>query len=284
MDHGGASAPSLDAFIENLPGNVYRRVRRTDGCYYFEFLSRGLFRQFDIDNERLLAQRPIAFDWIHPEDRARFVSDLELSAATLGLLDHRVRVVGANGTVHWARGIARPSRRADGAVVWDGIVIDVTREVEAEANLRVAKDEADRAHREAARLVANVVARVAEPASDLAAFLNGAAGRALATHERMRLEAVERKLALALEELSGNAPQARSLSIPPRTSTLTARQSEVLRLVEDGHTNKAIAQSLGITPGTVKLHVAAILRAMGVQTRRQLRFGSPSGSERIRGA
>lgn len=55
-------------------------------------------------------------------------------------LDHRVRVVVREGRIHWDRGIARPSRRADGYVVWDELVIDVTREVEAEANFRMAKD------------------------------------------------------------------------------------------------------------------------------------------------
>jgi PAS domain-containing protein len=123
------SAPGIEVFVENLPGNVYRRVRRPDGTYYFEYLSSGLFRQFDIDPERLLAQREVKWDWVHPDDRPRFVADLEVSAATLGLLDHRVRVVGKDGRVHWARGIARPSRRADGSVVWDGLVIEVTREV-----------------------------------------------------------------------------------------------------------------------------------------------------------
>jgi DNA-binding CsgD family transcriptional regulator len=237
-------------------------------------LSRGLFRQFNIDNDQLLAQSRIRFDWIHPDDRARFVSDLEVSAATLGLLDHRVRVIGANGRVHWARGIARPSRRPDGSIVWDGIVIDVTREVEAEAALRVAKEEADRAHREAALLVARVVDRFADPIRDFVAFLASPAGRTIPVKARSPLQVVERKLVIALEELSGQAPETQSVSAaqhykrPPR---LTGRQAEVLKLIEAGQSNKAIAQRLGITPGTVKLHVAAVLRTLGVQTRRQLR-------------
>jgi DNA-binding NarL/FixJ family response regulator len=34
--------------------------------------------------------------------------------------------------------------------------------------------------------------------------------------------------------------------------------------------NKAIAHQLGITPGTVKLHVTSILREMGLKSRREL--------------
>jgi DNA-binding NarL/FixJ family response regulator len=51
---------------------------------------------------------------------------------------------------------------------------------------------------------------------------------------------------------------------------LTKRQEEVLRLLKTGLSNKAIAKRLKITPGTVKLHVAVVLRALGVHSRRQL--------------
>lgn len=44
--------------------------------------------------------------------------------------------------------------------------------------------------------------------------------------------------------------------------SLTKRQAEVFRLVSAGLSNKTIAQRLGITPGTAKLHVAAVLRSM----------------------
>jgi PAS domain-containing protein len=163
--------PSIEVLIENLPGNVYRRVRRSDGTYHFEFLSHGLFRQFGIDNERLLEQHPIRFDWIHPDDQARFVADLEVSAATLGLPRSPGSRDWREWQVFWARGIARPAARADGSVVWDGIVIDVTREIEAEAAMRLAKEEADRAHTAAARLVGDVVERMKRPIEAIEALV-----------------------------------------------------------------------------------------------------------------
>jgi DNA-binding NarL/FixJ family response regulator len=50
-------------------------------------------------------------------------------------------------------------------------------------------------------------------------------------------------------------------------SELTPRQTEVLRLMGDGQSNKVIARHLGLTEGTVKLHVYAILRALGSRNR-----------------
>ena len=48
---------------------------------------------------------------------------------------------------------------------------------------------------------------------------------------------------------------------------LTPRESEILGLLAEGQSNKVIARNLGISDGTVKLHVKAILRKLGVHSR-----------------
>lgn len=55
----------------------------------------------------------------------------------------------------------------------------------------------------------------------------------------------------------------------PAQALLTARQIEVLELMARGLPNKSIANTLNLAEGTVKLHVAAILRALGVGNRTQ---------------
>ena len=61
-------------------------------------------------------------------------------------------------------------------------------------------------------------------------------------------------------------------SEPPRRSPaplsdLTPREMEILSHVAEGQSNKMIARALNITDGTVKLHVKAILRKLGVHSR-----------------
>lgn len=48
---------------------------------------------------------------------------------------------------------------------------------------------------------------------------------------------------------------------------LTERQIEVLRLLSQGKPNKSIARDLNISEGTVKIHLAAIFRALDVRNR-----------------
>lgn len=50
-------------------------------------------------------------------------------------------------------------------------------------------------------------------------------------------------------------------------SELTRREREILCHLAEGQSNKVIAKRLGISDGTVKLHVKAILRKLGVHSR-----------------
>lgn len=53
----------------------------------------------------------------------------------------------------------------------------------------------------------------------------------------------------------------------PGVDQITGRELDVLRLVADGLTNKAIARQLGISDHTVKFHVGAILAKLGAESR-----------------
>lgn len=68
--------------------------------------------------------------------------------------------------------------------------------------------------------------------------------------------------------LRGSAPQTTKNS-DPEHSSLTERQQTVLELMAEGKSNKAIANELSITEITVKAHVSAILRKLGVSNRVQ---------------
>jgi DNA-binding CsgD family transcriptional regulator len=52
-----------------------------------------------------------------------------------------------------------------------------------------------------------------------------------------------------------------------RWAELTPRQTEVLRLVAAGYSNQRIAESLGISPRTVKAHLESVRRRLGVHSR-----------------
>ncbi len=53
----------------------------------------------------------------------------------------------------------------------------------------------------------------------------------------------------------------------PALATLSAREQEVLRLLAEGLTDRAIAEALTISPRTVESHVGSILAKLGVRNR-----------------
>jgi DNA-binding NarL/FixJ family response regulator len=59
-------------------------------------------------------------------------------------------------------------------------------------------------------------------------------------------------------------------SVRRPTSRFTGRQAEVVHLLMEGLSNKAIAHRLGITESTVKNHVRSIMTRMGVISRTQV--------------
>lgn len=61
-------------------------------------------------------------------------------------------------------------------------------------------------------------------------------------------------------------PIERNASSPPAKG-LTPRQLEVATLVRDGLPNKQIAWRLGMSEGTVKAHLSAVMRVLGVRNR-----------------
>ena len=50
-------------------------------------------------------------------------------------------------------------------------------------------------------------------------------------------------------------------------ASLTAREHEIVCLLAEGQSNKLISRNLGISDGTVKHHVKAILRKLGIHSR-----------------
>jgi DNA-binding NarL/FixJ family response regulator len=49
--------------------------------------------------------------------------------------------------------------------------------------------------------------------------------------------------------------------------SFTPRQRDVLELIVEGRSNKEICRKLALSEGTVKVHVSALFRAMGVTSR-----------------
>lgn len=67
----------------------------------------------------------------------------------------------------------------------------------------------------------------------------------------------------------GLSVPAAAKGVSPAEIGLTGRQADVLGLMVKGRSNRDIAELLGLSEGTVKIHITAIFKALGVNSRTQ---------------
>lgn len=74
---------------------------------------------------------------------------------------------------------------------------------------------------------------------------------------------------VSVDEDEGNAGGVSANDAISRIASLTNQQARILQLICEGKLNKQIAYDLSIAETTVKAHVTAIMRKLGVQSRTQ---------------
>jgi two-component system nitrate/nitrite response regulator NarL len=85
-----------------------------------------------------------------------------------------------------------------------------------------------------------------------------------------RAQQGETVIAPRLTSALARAAQGETRAVPGRMELeelLTPREFEILQHLAEGQSNKVIARELGISDGTVKLHVKSILRKLNVHSR-----------------
>lgn len=137
--------------------------------------------------------------------------------------------------------------------------------------------------REAAPQARLIMLTISEDGEDLAAALRaGASGYLLKTMEGEALSrAIHRAVRgepVVADEMTGKLVEVyrqAATPVPPaaeaasQSLALSPRETDILRGIARGDSNKVIARDLGIAETTVKIHVQHILRKLGVDSRVQ---------------
>ncbi len=112
--------------VANAPGMVYQMVLRPDGSIAYPFISEGSHDVYGFGPQTLQQDPSLMIDAVHPEDRPSFDRSLAESAATLSPCEWEGRVNVRSGEQKWLRKASRPQRQANGDIVWDGLLMDIT--------------------------------------------------------------------------------------------------------------------------------------------------------------
>lgn len=120
--------PLLNEIAGSLPGLLYQFRRDANGELYFSYTNSPISDTTHNSSAPLGIDAGPIFGAIVEEDRARIFKSIEESGDNLTLWQDDFQVTSPKGETRWIRGISNPERQEDGVVVWNGLMIDVTRE------------------------------------------------------------------------------------------------------------------------------------------------------------
>jgi PAS domain S-box-containing protein len=110
----------------NLPqGMIYQFMLHANGAASFPYVSPSCQALFGLTAAEIQHNAVALLDLIHPEDRPGFEESVTHSAQTLEQWRWEGRVL-IGGGVRWMQCVSRPARQTNDAILWDGLLMDVT--------------------------------------------------------------------------------------------------------------------------------------------------------------
>ncbi|MEM8611478.1 MAG: GAF domain-containing protein [Cyanobacteria bacterium P01_H01_bin.105] len=123
-----SSEARLQRLAANLPGLILQFRLEADGTHSFPYVSEGCRDIFELEPDNFLQ----CFHLIHPSDFDGLEQALRDSALTLCGLHYEHRIITPSGKLKWVQTIARPEKTADDAILWDGLMIEISDRKQAE--------------------------------------------------------------------------------------------------------------------------------------------------------
>jgi signal transduction histidine kinase len=229
------------ALAASVPGVVYQRRVDPSGEIRYTYISEGARDLFGVSAEEILADPKALFNCHGPSYRENFRQRLLEASKTLTIWDVEAEIIARDGKRKWTHAIARPKRLPDGAVLWDGIILDATRIARREHQLRAEKDQAELANRGKSEFIATMSHELRTPLNAIIGFseimeqeLLGPLGSAMyKDYSRDILESGKHLLSIINDVLDISKIEAGKLQLNEDEVDLAVVVASVLRLVRE---------------------------------------------------
>ncbi|MFW9263159.1 AAA family ATPase [Nostoc sp. CALU 546] len=136
-----ASEARFQKLADNIPGAIYQLCLNADGSVSMPYVSSGCYNLYEVTAEEIMTGRQSLRSMEHPDDFASIQQAIIYSAENITPFRHEWRIITSSGTVKWLQGASQPERQADGSIIWDGVIIDISERKLAEVALK--ESEAD---------------------------------------------------------------------------------------------------------------------------------------------
>jgi PAS domain S-box-containing protein len=115
------------ALTENMPGGAYTMVLKPgEDMAQFCFVSTRFLHMLGLERDAVLADPMAGFACVHPDDFAQWVAWNTRAFTKREPFSRETRVV-VRGETLWIRAESVPRTLPDGSILWEGVLVDITR-------------------------------------------------------------------------------------------------------------------------------------------------------------
>jgi len=129
----------LSKIAANLPGMIFQFLQQQDGAEFLLYVSSGCRELYELEPEVIQADFRVLHHMIHPNDVEAFKTSLAVAVATLTPWRWEGRMITPSGKLKWIQGASQLERQANGDLLWEGLVMDITDRKQAEEQLRTSE-------------------------------------------------------------------------------------------------------------------------------------------------
>ena len=129
------SGKRYSQLTKSIPGVVYRFEVSPQGEYAMTYISDSAAEIFEKPIEELTDPQKMFAD-VHPDDMPGFQLAISDAVEQVSVFSYNYRTVFKGGRVKWLRAIANPEKKADGTIIFDGVIIDITDQQKATEAMR----------------------------------------------------------------------------------------------------------------------------------------------------
>ncbi|VXD15444.1 hypothetical protein PL8927_480023 [Planktothrix serta PCC 8927] len=117
---------------DNIPGMIYQFMLHPDGSMSLPYVSSGCWDLYGLSPAQAMIDVHQLFEKVYPEDFRGVLSSICDSAESLKPWNYTWRIITPQGQMKWLQGNARPEPQSDGSILWDGLIIDISKNKQAE--------------------------------------------------------------------------------------------------------------------------------------------------------
>jgi DNA-binding CsgD family transcriptional regulator len=244
------------ALAKKIPGVVYQFVVRNDRSWHISYISEQVVDLYGVTPEAVYRDHRVLARLIFSEDWDAYRASVEKSIVSMTLWQHLYRIRTPLGRARWIMGHAMPEPSDDGAVVWRGVLTDMSNFIEMESQffgLLMVYESALKSRQHQLNKETEI--------------MNQIRAKAGGSH----VDPVPRERAPSMSDSAGPEGCKRQeyfehQNFMNRVGKLTGREEEVFGHVVRGSSSRAIAEDLKVSLATVHAHRRNIRKKIGVIT------------------